>query len=111
VSWLGPVPPPFAWAADCEVPGRSYCRFRSGVVVEHDNDLRLLVVLESDTIVVTMPGASYEVTYLKRGNAQCLLAKDFRQDDDPCITVTSAEFLEVAWKVAIDKARELGWIV
>lgn len=37
--------------------------------------------------------------------------KDFIQDDDPCVTVTSADFLEVAWKVAIDKARELGWIV
>ena len=63
-----------------------------------------------DEILVTLRGTSYAVTYLKRGGAQCLLAKDFRQDDDPCITVTSAEFLEVAWKVAVDKARKLGWI-
>jgi hypothetical protein len=64
-----------------------------------------------DEILVTLRGTSYEITYSKRGGAQGLLAKDFRQDDDPCITVTSAEFLEMAWKVAIDKARELGWIV
>jgi len=64
----------------------------------------------SDEILVTMRGTSYAVTYLKRGGPQGLLARDFRQDDDPCITVTSAEFLELAWKVAIDKARELGWI-
>jgi hypothetical protein len=56
-----------------------------------------------------MRGTSYAVTYLKRDGTLGLLAKDFIQDDDPCITVTSAEFLEVAWKVAIEKARELGW--
>jgi hypothetical protein len=55
--------------------------------------------------LVTLRGTSYAVTYLKRGGTQGLLAKDFRQDDDACITVTSAEFLEVAWKVAMDKPR------
>jgi hypothetical protein len=64
-----------------------------------------------DEMLVTLRGTSYAVTYFKRGGAPGLLAKDFIQDDDPCITVTSAEFLEVARKVAIDKARELGWIV
>jgi hypothetical protein len=39
-----------------------------------------------------------------------LLAKKFIQDDDPCITVTSADFLVVAWKIALDKATQLGWI-
>jgi hypothetical protein len=39
------------------------------------------------------------------------LAKDFIQDDDPCVTVTSAEFLKLGWTVAIDKARKLGRIV
>jgi len=64
-----------------------------------------------DEMLVTLRGTSYEITYLKRGGAQGLFAKDFRQDDDPCITVTSAEFLEVAWKLANQKARELGWMV
>ena len=52
--------------------------------MESNNDLRVLVVLEADTIVVTMPGTSYSVTYRKR--------------DEP-------------WTAANDKARELGWIV
>jgi len=47
-------------------------------------------------MLVTLRGTSYAVTYFKRGGAPGLLAKDFIQDDDPCITVTSAEFLEVA---------------
>jgi len=29
----------------------------------------------------------------------------------PVLRMTSAEFLAKAWKVANDKARELGWIV
>jgi hypothetical protein len=61
-------------------------------------------------ILVTLRGTSYAVIHSKRGGAPGLLAKDFIQDDDPCITVTSAEFLELAWKIAIDKARQLGWI-
>ena len=62
-------------------------------------------------MLVTLQGTSYAIIYSKRVGAPGLLAKDFMRDDDPCITVTSAEFLEVAWKVAIEKARELGWIV
>jgi hypothetical protein len=31
--------------------------------------------------------------------------------DDPGLGLTSAEFLAKAWKVANEKARELGWIV
>jgi len=38
-----------------------------------------------DEILVTMRGTSYAVTYLKRGGAPGLLAKDFMQNDDPCI--------------------------
>jgi hypothetical protein len=29
------------------------------------NDLRVLVVLEADTIIVTMPGTSYSISYRK----------------------------------------------
>jgi hypothetical protein len=32
-------------------------------------------------------------------------------EDDPRIAMTSAEFLAKAWKVANDRARDLGWIV
>ena len=101
------MPPPFAWAADCEVPGRSCCRFRSGVVVEHD--LRLLVVLESDTIVVTMPGTSYTVSYRKLHDTPWLVASGVR--DDPDSPISKFTFRARAWVAANDKARELGWIV
>jgi hypothetical protein len=38
-------------------------------------------------------------------------AKDIANKDDPRIPMTAAEFLAKAWKLANDKARELGWIV
>jgi hypothetical protein len=66
--------------------------------------------IAGNEMLVTLRGTGYAVTYFKRGGAPGLLAKDFIQDDDPCVTVTSADFLEVAWKVAIDKAREIEWI-
>jgi hypothetical protein len=31
--------------------------------------------------------------------------------DDPDASITRSEFLARAWRVANDKARELGWIV
>jgi hypothetical protein len=42
---------------------------------------------------------------------QGLLAKDIVNKNDPRIQMTAAEFLAKAWKLANDKARELGWIV
>jgi hypothetical protein len=44
--------------------------------VEQGNDLRLLVVLEADTIVVTMPGMSYSVSYRKLHDTPWLVASD-----------------------------------
>jgi hypothetical protein len=40
-----------------------------------------------------------------------LLARNIVREDDPRVPMTSTEFLAEAWKVANDKARELGWIV
>jgi len=74
------------------------------------SDPAISLDVAGNEMLVTLRGTSYAVIYLKRSGATGLLAKAFMQDDDPCVTVTSAEFLEVAWKVAIDKARELGWI-
>ena len=77
--------------------------------MEHDNDLRLLVVLESDTIVVTMPGTSYTVSYRKLHDTPWLVASDIR--DDPDSPIRKYTFRARAWTAANDKARELGWIV
>jgi hypothetical protein len=54
---------------------------------------------------------SHSVTYFKRKGSPALFAKEIVHEDDPRVPMTSAEFLAKAWKVANDKARELGRIV
>jgi hypothetical protein len=104
-GWLGSARSCFASRS---APGRSWppnwC-----AVVEQDNDLRVLVVLEADTIVVRMPGTSYSVTYRKLHDAPWLVASDIR--DDPDSLISKYTFRARAWAGANDKARELGWIV
>jgi hypothetical protein len=71
------------------------------------SDLRVLVVLEADTIVVTMPGTNYSISYRKLHDTPWLVASDVHDDPD-CSKFT---FRAKAWTAANDKARELGWIV
>jgi hypothetical protein len=44
------------------------------------NDLRVLVVLEADTIIVTMPGTSYSISYRKLHDTPWLVTADIRDD-------------------------------
>jgi hypothetical protein len=74
-------------------------------------DPKLGVLVVGEEIIVTLHGTSYSVTYYKPKGSPGLLAKDIANEDDPRIQMTSAEFLVRAWKLANDKARELGWIV
>ena len=53
---------------------------------------------------------AYAVTYYKPKNSNQLLAKRISDKDDPRIPMTGAEFLAKAWKLANNKAREVGWI-
>jgi hypothetical protein len=62
-------------------------------------------------IVITLPGSSYAVTYYKPKNSPQLLAKRIATRDDPQVAMTLSEFLAAAWRLANNKARELGWIV
>jgi len=62
-----------------------------------------------DEIIVYLPATSYTVTYYKP-NSRGLLARNFPTKDDSRVPLTQAEFLARAWKLANDKARELGWI-
>jgi hypothetical protein len=62
-------------------------------------------------IIVTLPGTSYTVTYYKPAELPQLLAKNFPRKDDNRVPLANAEFLARAWKLANDKARELGWVV
>jgi hypothetical protein len=71
----------------------------------------LSVEIYGNHITVTLPGTTYSVTYFKPRGQRWLAAKDIVHTNDLRIAMTSAEFLAKAWKVANDKARELGWIV
>jgi hypothetical protein len=73
-----------------------------------DSRLRLDVV--DDEIIITLPGTSYSVTYFKRANSPQLLARNISQTDDLRAPTSLSDFLSRAWRVANDKARELGWI-
>jgi hypothetical protein len=73
-------------------------------------DPKFILLVSGNDIVITLMGTSYSVTYFKRKNSPGLFAKDITLKDDPHIPMTSAEFLTGAWKLANDKARELGWI-
>jgi hypothetical protein len=69
----------------------------------------LVVEMLDDHIVVTMPGTALIAAYRKREDAP-ELAAHFVQDDRYA-PITRADFLARSWRVAIDKAREVGWIV
>jgi hypothetical protein len=71
--------------------------------------LRVRVIDEN--IVVTLPGYRYSVAYYKPEGSPGLLAKYSVANNDLRLSMTGAEFLAEAWKLANDKARELGWIV
>lgn len=68
----------------------------------------MLVVLEDDAIIVTMPGTSYSVTYRKR-NEPWLFASEI--SDEKNSPISRWTFRARAWTAANEKARELGWIV
>jgi hypothetical protein len=72
------------------------------------DDLR--VEVKGGEIMVTLPGTRYAVTYYKPANSPQLDGKHFPQEVDRRSPISQAAFVGKAWKVANDKARELGWI-
>ena len=77
----------------------------------NDFDPKLDVQVAGNGIKITLFGTRYSVTYFKRRGSPGLYAKNIVHEDDPRVPMTSAEFLAKAWKIANDKARDLGWIV
>ena len=61
-------------------------------------------------IIVTATGTDYVVTYHKPASSSQLIAKRFSRKEDRRVSMTLADFLTSACKLANDKARELGWI-
>ena len=71
--------------------------------------IRLRVEVEGDGIIVTMSGTAFRVIYRKQAHTTGLVAFDVR--GAPGAAISRVEFLARVWKLANDKARELGWIV
>ena len=69
----------------------------------------MLVVLEADTIVVTMLGTNYSISYRNVHDTPWLVSSDVR--DDPDSPISKFTFRAHAWTAANEKERELGWIV
>jgi hypothetical protein len=74
------------------------------------NDPRLKLETLDGAIVISLPGTNYQVTFQRLAEVPGISASH-NILDDPDAPITSLEFLERAWGVAKDKARELGWIV
>ena len=74
----------------------------------HGADLHAEV--RDDEIIVTLPGTDYVATYY-RATPRELLAKSHAGQEADGAPMTLAEFHARAWKLANDKAREMGWIV
>jgi hypothetical protein len=77
------------------------------------NNHGLHVEVDEGEIVVTLPYTHFAVTYFKVGgtNDMQLVAKDYPLVGDPRSEMSQAEFMAHAWKLANDKAHELGWKV
>jgi hypothetical protein len=68
----------------------------------------LVVETFDDIIVVTLPGTDLFASYRKRNDAGALAAHFLR--DDRHAHLPRAEFVARSWRLALAKARELGWI-
>jgi hypothetical protein len=71
----------------------------------------LVIDVLGGNIKVSLAGSNYAVTYHKPRNSPQLLAKSLPVNEDRHTAMTQGEFLALAWRVANDKAREMGWIV
>jgi hypothetical protein len=68
------------------------------------------VAVQGSEIVVTASDSDYVMTYHKPANSPQLLARSFPRKEDRRVSMTLADFPTSAFKLANDKARELGWI-
>ena len=69
----------------------------------------LIAELEGSDIIVTMPETIFMVAYRMRDDVPELAAHFVQDDEDG--PISRGQFLARSWRVANDKARELGWIV
>ena len=71
----------------------------------------LHVEVLDDEIAITLSGTNYAVTYYRAtAFPQRILTKSHSGGEDHDAPMTQVEFHGRAWRLANDKARELGWI-
>ena len=68
------------------------------------------VAVQGSDIVITASGTDYVMIYHMPTNSPQLIAKSFPRKEDRRVSMTLADFLTAAYKLANDKAREGGWI-
>jgi hypothetical protein len=73
-------------------------------------DLLRIEVVDNE-IVVSLRKSQLSVTCYKSYKSPGLQPKRMTEKYDPRTPMPMSEFLARAWKLANDKARELGWIV
>jgi hypothetical protein len=71
----------------------------------------LYVEVHGVEIIVALPHSTHWATYRKSTDSAHLIMTDASSPDDPASSLSPAEFLGLAWQAAVNKARELGWIV
>jgi hypothetical protein len=96
--------------------GRSECcGLLHPKVLEADFDPMLLQQLHTEvrggSIMVSLPGTSYSVTYCMSLKGRRLCARSLPTRHDRDAAMTTEEFLTEAWQLARLRARELGWLV
>ena len=74
--------------------------------MSNPSDFTVKVCNDRD-IVISKPEAEFEVTYRREVYYPMLIASDVLQNDFDKSNVT---LLAQAWKLALDKARSLGWL-
>jgi hypothetical protein len=72
---------------------------------------KVVAELIGGKIIGTMPGTSFRESYERSKDARGVVATSFGGRKDPDGKVTLPMFLECAWQVANEMAREIGWIV
>ena len=70
-------------------------------------DLTLKVRNDRD-IIISKPEDGFEVTYRRKVYYPMLIADDLLLEND--LDDTKAKLLAQAWKVALKKAKSLGWL-
>jgi hypothetical protein len=70
--------------------------------------IRLRVQVEDEGIIVALPGTTFRVVYHKTPDASGLVASAIQTDKSA--GMSQFDFLARAWRVANEKAKELGWI-